>query len=218
MTILECYSYVLNRLNSLSINTSNNIPKWNFVEAFNATQEQWVEDRIKLSETSIIRTDEIGRLLTNIELSDKFKQSNYFEFQLPEDYLHYKRSTSNKDCFLTNILVKEGDIPALLIDENWKPSLAWGETLCTIASNNLRVYVDNFDIDTVDLHYYRKPRLVNMVTGFTDVNAETTVNIDPEFQNSSLIEILNLTCRLLSLDNSDQFRFQGHSQLSQTHT
>ena len=62
---------------------------------------------------------------------------------------------------MTNWLKKEGDINVLLKDEFWKPSLEWGETICTIVGNKLRVYFDNFNIDYVILEYYRYP--VNII-------------------------------------------------------
>lgn len=218
MTVLECYLYCNNRLNTLSTNTSDDISKTAFVQAFNTCQIQWVEDRFKLSETSVLRTDELQQLFKVEQLKYGKEFSNYLEFNLPSDYLHYKRSVSYAPCSITNYLVKEGDINRLLIDSNWKPSLDWGETLCTIAGNKLRVYFDNFSVSKVELHYLRTPRLINMNTGFPDVNGKATENIDPEFKNSNLIEILNLTINLLASDVSDQFRFQTTNSLVQSHT
>lgn len=217
MTILDCYQYVLNRLNSSSSNSGDNIQKYHFVEAFNTAQSQWVEDRIKLSESSIIRIDEVQQLLKTVKLKPLSKTDLYTEFKLPKDYLHYKRSTS-EPCQLWHILVKEGDVNLLLQDDNWKPSLEWGETLCTLIDNKLRVYRDNFSVNSVDFVYYRTPILVNLSTGHTDVNGNPTSNIDPEFQNSSLIEILNLSCRILAGDSGDQVRYQPIGNLIQAHT
>lgn len=216
MTILECYQYINNRLNASSTNSGDNIPKYQFVEAFNTAQTQWVEDRFKLTETSLVRTDEIQQLLKTTTLTSPTKATEYYDFNLPVDYLHYKRSKS-LPC-LNNILVKEGDINALLVDKYWKPSFEWGETLCTLVNNKLRVYTDNFKISEVELVYYRIPVKVNMNDGHTDVNGNTTIDINPEFQNSSLIEILNLACRLLTGDNADQARYQTSNNLIQAHT
>ena len=115
-------------------------------------------------------------------------------------------------------MVPEGDINRLLVDEFWKPSLEWGETLCTLQNKTLKIYTDNFTVITVKLVYYRKPVLINIGTGFTDINGTPTTNVDPEFQNSSLIEILNATCVILSGDTSDQWNYQTSSAQTQKHT
>jgi len=57
-----------------------------------------------------------------------------------------------------------------------------------------------------------------MANGFADVNGVTTTDVNPEFQGSSLIEILNATCQLLAADTSDQFNYQTLQQLNQKHT
>ena len=57
-----------------------------------------------------------------------------------------------------------------------------------------------------------------MADSFTDVNGNQTTNIDPEFKNSSLIEILNFTCQLLASDTTDQWNYQTLLNLNQINT
>lgn len=221
MTVLECYEYMQHRLNRLGTNFGDNIQKHVFVKAFNAQQLQWAEDRIKLGETNIVRKDEVQQLLKDSTQTPSKNGSNYYEINLPEDYFHYKRSVSYAPCEMRNILKKEGDINTLLRDAFWKPSFDWGETLCTLIGNKLRIYTDienTFSISKVNLVYYRYPISINMANGFTDVNGVTTTDINPEFKGSSLIEILNATCQLLAADTSDQFNYQTLQQLNQKHT
>jgi len=221
MTVLECYEYMQHRLNRLGTNFGDNIQKHVFVKAFNAQQLQWAEDRIKLGETNIVRKDEVQQLLKDSTQTPSKNGSNYYEINLPEDYFHYKRSVSYAPCEMRNILKKEGDINTLLRDAFWKPSFDWGETLCTLIGNKLRIYTDienTFSISKVNLVYYRYPTPINMANGFTDVNGVTTTDINPEFKGSSLIEILNATCQLLAADTSDQFNYQTLQQLNQKHT
>lgn len=214
MTVNEAYQYAQIRLNRNQSNYGDNIPKYVFVSTFNSAQLLWCEDRFKLDETNITRKDELQQLLKSETLKG-VKKENYYEFNLPEDYFHYKRSVSYTPCIMTNWLKKEGDINVLLKDEFWKPSLEWGETLCTIVGNKLRVYFDNFNIDYVILEYYRYPVNINMSDGFSDVNNNPTVNVDPEFKGVNLIEILNYTCQILSGDTSDQWNYQVHAQQNQ---
>lgn len=219
MTVHECYQYIQNRLNKLSTNAGDNIEKFQFVEAFNTVQLMWAEDRFKMDEVNQVRIDELQPLLVTLDLKPVLvPNKNYYELPLPSNYFHYKRSVSNTPCQITNWLKKEGDINQLLNDEFWKPSIEWGETICTLVGNKLRIYIDNFSIDTVELLYYRYPRNINMKTAFVDANGNPTVDIDPEFQGSSLVEILNYTCLLLSGDTADQLNIQLFSQKNQQHT
>lgn len=218
MTALESYQFVQNRLNRLSTNYGDNIPKYQFVEAFNAAQLHWCEDRFKIDQTNITRKDEIQRLIVDTNIKQLVSKDNYYELDLPEDYLHYIRSISLTPCPVYNFLKKEGDINRLLLDEFWKPSLEWQETICTIKDSKLRIYVDNFTIESVNLIYYRFPIPINLSTGYNDVNGTATFNQDPEFKGSSLLEILNLTCQLISGDTSDQWGYQVHTQRNQQHT
>jgi hypothetical protein len=219
MTVLECYQYIQNRLNKLSTNAGDNIEKFQFVEAFNACQLIWAEDRFKMDEVNTVRIDELQILLKTVDLIPiKVENKNYYEIALPTDYFHYKRSVSNTPCQITNWLKKEGDINQLLNDEFWKPSIEWGETICTIVGKKLRIYVDNFSISNLELLYYRYPTQINMKTAYPDANNDPTVDIDPEFQVSSLIEILNYTCLLLSGDTADQLNIQLFTQKNQQHT
>lgn len=218
MTILECYQYVQNRMNKLSTNSGDNIEKHQFVEAFNSSQLIWAEDRFKLDELNQVRIDELQRLLKSDTIIPALVKDNYYEGDLPADYFHYKRSVSYTPCRIVNWRKKEGNINTLLHDEFNKPSLEWGETICTIVGEKLRIYVDNFSIQSVDLTYYRFPRIVNMKTAFKDANGNPTVDIDPEFEGASLIEILNYTCALLSGDVMNQFNLQLFERAKQQHT
>lgn len=218
MTVYDSYQYVQNALNKLSSNSSQNVTKTSFVNTFNAVQYQWVEDRIKLGELNKIRIDEIQQLLKEVKLTVK-KKENYFLANLPSDYFHFVRSYSNlKGCSVMNWLVKEGDVGILLSDEFWKPSKEWGETICSLAGNQMKIYVDNFNISDVVLVYFRYPVKINMKDNFEDVNGVQTEDVNPEFQGSSLIEILNFTIQHLAGTIDDQLRYQVFTNKTQVHT
>ena len=206
MNVIQCYKYVQDRLNSLSTNSGDNIPKHIFVRTFNAIQDVWVENRYKLNSSNTLRDDELQSILLDVELNPT-KDEGFWRVEIPTNYYHFKRAIAYTPCEIFLYKKKEDEVNRLLNDENWKPSLEWQESFCTIMGNTLRVYGD-FSIDNIRFLYYRKPNPINMADGFVDELGEPTVDIDPEFQNSSLIEILNQTCMLLASDTSDQFRFQ----------
>jgi hypothetical protein len=217
MTVNDCYSYVQDRLNTLSTNSGDNIPKHTFVRAFNAMQNLWVESRCKLSSTNSIRIDEIQNLSTPIEKTPVFKQT-YSEIDLPENYLHYRRCVGYTPCLLYLFPKKEEDVNRLLSDDNWKPSLEWGESFYTIVGNKVKIYGD-FPISKVEFIYFRKPTPINMEDGFEDVNGQITIDVNPDsFSESSIIEILNQTVLLLSSDTGDAFRTQTIGNIAAQNT
>ena len=134
-----------------------------------------------------------------------------------KNYYHFKRAVAYTPCEVFLYRKFESNVNRLLSDENWQPSLEWGESFCTVMNNTLRVYGD-FNVDYIDFIYYRKPINVNMADGFDDNLGNPNVDIDPEFDNSSLFEILNQTALLLSADSGDSLRFQTLSNQTTQHT
>jgi hypothetical protein len=214
MTITDCYQYIQDRINALSTNYGDNVPKHIFVRTFNAAQTTWVEERCKISSSNIIRTDEIDPLSTTYEF-EPVKKEGYWEGSLPDNYYHFRRAIGFTPCQLFLYLKKEEEINRLLSDDNWKPSLEWAESIVTVSGKKLKVYGD-FNIDKVELLYYRVPNLVNMEDGYSDEFGNPNVNINPEFQESSLIEILTMTVNQLAADNGDSFRYQTSGQKATT--
>jgi len=206
MNITDCYLYVQDRLNKLSSNNSQNIQFPQFIRAFNTSQLQWVEDRIKINESSNLRTDEISQLLTSVKLNTSIKE-NFYEATKPSDYFHFKRLYGTP-CNINIIPVKEADVNNLLKSSNWKPSLEWEETFATFVGNKIRIYKDEtFNLTGIYLVYFRYPLDVD-IAGYTKYNGSVSTSIDPEFQGSSLVEILDMTCLLLASDINDQLRYQ----------
>lgn len=214
MTITDCYLYIQDRLNALSTNYGNNVPKHIFVRAFNAAQTTWVEERCKISNTNSLRQDEIDILSTTVTL-DLLKKEGYWETNLPSNYYHRIRAVGYTPCSLYLYPKKEEEVNRLLSDENWKPSLEWAESFYTISGKKIKVYGE-FNIDKIDFIYHRIPLLVNMEDGYNDEFGNLNTNIDPEFQESSLIEILTMTVNQLASDNGDAFRYQTSGQKSTT--
>lgn len=207
MRVEEAYRYITDRLNAMASNKGDNIPKHTFVRAFNACQDMWVEERFKLADTNNTRIDELQRLVTTLPATLQ-KENNYWYTPLPDDYYHTYRVDVYAPCLLTAYPKKEADINVFLNDSLWKPSLEWGETLYTISENKLKIYGD-FAIDSVNFLYFRRPVKINMADGYTDIDGNPNVNIDPEFVASSLLDILEKTVSLLAVDATDQFRYQA---------
>jgi len=217
MSVNEAYLYTTDVLNKLSSNAGDSLKKHQFVRHYNAAQLQWVEDRVKINETNQVRIDELQPLIVSMEAIPK-KENDHWDIDLPEDYYHYSRSYSlSGNCYVYNNPERESDMNIILQDEFHKPSLEWEETPCTLAGNKLRVYAD-FPINKVYFTYYRVPRKINMKDEFLDVEGNPTEDINPEFDGSSLIEILTLTARNIAGITGDQLQYQINQNRSTQHT
>lgn len=217
MTIAECFFTVKERLNKLSSNSKQNIEPYSFVYAFNKAQAHWVEDRIKVEEANKVRTQEIQQLLKTSTLNCI---NSLIDF--PTDFLHIERVTPNaskNQCFkalYSTHLVEEGNLPELITNDSTKPSFEWEETFYTLQDNKIKIYSTDFDIKTAEVVYYRRPIQVDIV-GYEKLDKTLSTSIDPEFNDASLQEILDITVAVLSADIADQFRYQTIQQHTQQH-
>lgn len=202
-------------MNKLSSNNSQNIQFPQFIRAFNSAQLQWVEDRIKIDESSQLRIDELSQLLVSTTLS-KVEKDNFYEATKPNDYFHFKRLYGTP-CNITIRPVKEGDVNELLKSYNWRPSLEWEETIASFVGNTIRVYKDSdFKLDNIHLLYYRYPIEVD-ISGYKKYDGSISTSINPEFKGSSLIEILEMTITSLAVSISDGDRYKTSSENSAKH-
>lgn len=217
MTIAECFFSVQERLNKLSSNSKQNIELYSFVYAFNKAQAHWVEDRIKVEEANKVRTQEIQQLLKPVILNCV---NGFVDF--PADFLHIERVTPNaskNQCdrlLYSTHLVEEGNIPELITNDSTKPSFEWEETFYTLQNNKIKIYSTDFTVKTAEVIYYRRPVQVDIV-GYEKLDKTLSTNIDPEFNDASLQEILDITVAILSADTADQFRYQTIQQHIQQH-
>ena len=208
MTIKECYQYTTDALNNLGTNRKDNVPKHVFVRAFNAAQDIWVEERVKLLDTNRTRIDELQSLIKSVSNSDSplVYNNGILSMNLPSDYYHFYRPELYAPCLITLFPKKPSEISLFRNDENWKPSIEWAESIFTIEENKLKIYWD-FDYDSVEFYYIKTPRKVNMQDGFS-VDGVLNEDIDPELTNSSVLEILQKTIAFLSGSVQDQFNYQ----------
>jgi hypothetical protein len=180
------------RLNKLASNDYDNIECWQIVEAFNKAQIEWCRRQLhgnnmykEGDEASKRRIDDLQPLLTNQILigssnSEYFKGTNF-----PVNYLEYKRvstDATNECCkeprSMTVYLAEEANIDLIMRDPLKRPDFEWGETFCTLHSNNIKIYKRDFDIVDPVLTFYRKP-----------VNIEIEGCIDPYTQLATVTDV-----------------------------
>jgi hypothetical protein len=199
------------RLQKLDSSDYTNLECWQFIEAFNKAQLEWVRSALDPSKTgegaesNIKRISDLDILLKSNELGGHNKKGFFESVTLPEDFLQYRRASvtaSKGDCkskVITCFLREEANVDTLLMDYNQKPSFEWRETFSTLIGGKLRIYRDSFVIDKVDLIYYRKPINISL-SNCPDVDGQLGTNIDPELRDDVVELIIDDAAAILAGD------------------
>jgi len=218
---------VKQRLNKLASNDYDNIQDWQVVEAFNKGQLEWSRRNLhglnivkEGDEQSTSRIDDFQVLLSTVPLIVTDRQSYYESNTIPDDYLRWKRLSSNakKECCdakrIVVYMAEQANVDELLRDKNKQPNYEWGETFATFKGNKLQIYTNGlFAIEDVKLTYYRTPRRIE-ITGVKDpyTNLTPTVDVECEFKED-LIEVLVDECaKIIAGDIESIIQYQRAGQ------
>lgn len=164
------------RLNKLASSDFTNLECWQEFELLNKAQLSWCRRQLhggnqyqEGDEESKRRIDDLNILLTHKELKSINKDiffeselipSNYFEFKKVIAYIK-KNGCQTKKRIVCQ-LVSEADVEEIITDSLRKPSFLWGETICTLFGNKVRVWtMGDFIIDKLELNYYRFPKTIS---------------------------------------------------------
>lgn len=215
------------RLNKLGSFDYDNVECWQFAEAFNKAQIEWVRRQLhgnnlykEATEQSLRRIDDLQNLLKSVPLKGS-NQIEYFESQpIPEDYLQFNRlglKGAKGECSDRKFKVyqtSEASVEHLLQDELSKPSFEWGETFSTMIGNKVRIYTaGEFAVLDSTLTYYRKPKEVQ----FLDcINLKTGENFTKdqhcEFKDDIVELLIDEAVSILAGDIENQFQMQRNQQ------
>ena len=219
------------RLNKLSSNDYDNIENWQFLEAFNKAQIEWVRRQLhgnniykEGDEMTKKRVDDLQILLEELPLTGA-ETERYFETDnFPIDnYLEYKRVSAkaiNNCCTdprsMTVYLAEEANVELIYRDELKRPDFDWGETFCTLIGNTIRIYKKDFTIVEPVLTYYRKPRLVefeNVINPYTALPSPADVIC--EFKDDIVEILIDETAALIAGDIENMIQMQREQQLAE---
>jgi len=216
------------RLNKLHSSDYDNIPDWQVMEAVNKAQLEWFRRQVHGSnqrnegdEESRVRVDDLQKFLIEKRLGGSDKHGYFQTDTLPSDYLWFKKVLpycSKGTCqsvLLDSMLVEEANVPIYLFDWSMSPSFEWRQTFHTLLGNRLRVYTnDEFQVDYVQLTYYRTPRKVD-IAGYTHEDARASQDSDLEFKDDIAELILDDAAAILAADTEYLTQMQAARQRSE---
>jgi hypothetical protein len=201
------------RLQKLDSSDYTNLECWQFIEAYNKAQIEWVRTALDTrnpkregAESSLKRMVDLDVLLESTDILGTNRKEYFESATLPTDYLQYRRLVvygDKGDCVDQRLdcdLMEEGNVNDLLKDYNSKPSFEWRETFSTLIGNKLRVYTNNeFKVSKVELIYYRKPVEINL-SNCPDITGQLGVNQDPELRDDVVELIIDDAAAILAGD------------------
>lgn len=222
------------RLNKLDSQDYDNIECWQMVEAFNKAQLQWSRNQLHGKnmlgagdEGSKFLIDDLQKILAKEKLLTQ-KRDKYFEVDIPENYLWWKRLEviASSECCdesrnMVVYLAEEANIDLLLRHEHKKPNFNWGETFCTLVDNKVRIYTNNeFEVGRVFMHYYRLPLYIEIKGCSNPYNSGviSTKEVECEFKDDIVEILIDEAVKIISSDIEYYGRTQMTSQEVQKNT
>ncbi len=223
---------IKDRLNKGDSQDYQNIQPYQFIEAFNKSQDDWTRRQLQGvnqtktgAEGSIRRIDDLQVLLTT-STATWTSNTLYWDTPFPADYMEWCRVSGYaqdecKDCEprrLAIFLGNESDVDIYLADDNRKPSYDWATTFCTIAGNKFKIWSNNqFVLVNPSILYYKQPTHIQ-ITGFRnpDTGLISTVDVPCEFPDNVIELIIEGAASILSGDFRD-YQQQGMLVQSQEH-
>ena len=200
MRIGEASAKIDLRLNKSASNDYDNIWSYAKQEAYSKATLEWVRRQKRGKnqtqegdEESDARVDDLQVLLKIEPLKVRDKGFYVETEKIPQDYLYYKRLTpivSKGKCsrvIIQSSLREESNVDAL----KTFPSFEFEETFHTIINNRIHLYHNKeFEVDNVQLTYYRKPKTYDFK------KLDTII----EFKDDVCELIIDEACKILASD------------------
>jgi len=122
-----------------------------------------------------------------------------YMFYLDSYMIADKGECTNRVVWTNVDLVKHADIVTLLLNNNYKPSFEYQETIVDISSDELHYYTDGtFTPSVVYLCYIRYPKEVDK-EGYIKFDGTPSTNVDCELENYLEDELLDLVYQDLGM-------------------
>ncbi len=213
MKIKEVYVSFLDTVNRNMTNNNLNVDLPRFITLLNTTLQRYVSWILEKRNEDVIRY--ISPLLILEKSLEKSEQKqNFTTFHLPKDYfdfanLHVYASKGN--CKMQKLKkpfeVKSEDIEELIGDSSNEPSFEYRETFYLTTEKKVAVYKKDFEIDKVDLTYYRYPKKLD-IEGYIKIDNTSSVDIDPELDDKVMNKVIVAMAKQFSATNGDTAGYQ----------
>ena len=117
---------------------------------------------------------------------------------------------------MTVYLSEVANVDVILRDPLKNPDFEWCETLCTLQTNEIRIWRKDFFIIDPKLIYYRKPRRIE-IAGCVDpyTSVQTAVDVECEFKDDIVELMIDEAVSILAGDISDVNTYQRGDNMAE---
>ena len=215
MKTSELYDRYILKSEKNSTNDGISTDRQRFIELYNEWQVRFLEYYYDLKNEDDFRYIE-SLLILNFKLKDSNKTREFYSFELPNNYfdlssvyaLGSKGNCKNKKLDLIEVNDINKDI--YLTDEYTKPSFEYRESIYNIASTNVNVYYNDFNIDSLILSYYRYPKKLRLQNP-ENPESDFDDSFDIDFDDKSINRIISATVGGFDVNNnSDRWQLNNN--------
>lgn len=173
-----------------------------FVLIFNEVKNRWVEKTLKVKDSILI--DSLQEIVKTFKLQDGIDRKTYQEFILPDDFYEVilgnclaRRRKCKRNLYLRQI--KNQDKNLQRFNVNYKPDFDFEWSFFSIQDNTIRVYKDDFSVESGDLEYYQViPNLD--IEGYIHLDGTPSTNIPLPLSEQYIDQIVNLAAEEFERD------------------
>ena len=219
MKASEAYEKYITKSEKNSVNDGLSTDKGRFVLLYNEYQNRFVEYIYEKKNEDDIRY--IQKLLVEPQpLQYKTKNKNYYSFELPEDYFDFSNvysKASKGNCVnksLDLFEIKDSSRNIILSDEFTSPSFEYRESPFIISDDEIKVFITDFQIDSVILSYYRYPKQIKL-SNPNNPESPLDDSYDLDFDDKVIDRIISATVGGFDINNNSE-RWQLHNMSSKT--
>lgn len=169
MTASQVYDRYILKTEKNATNEGVTTDRQRFSEIYNEYQIRYTEYILGLKNEEDLREIET-LLIKEKRLNKKSKQRDYFNFELPNNYLTLssayalgsKGECKNKKIFLP-LEISDIESEYYLTDVFTQPSFEYRESFYSISAGNINVYYTDFNVDGTIISYYRYPKKITLL-------------------------------------------------------
>lgn len=207
MKASELYDRFILKTEENGTNDNASVDKGRFVILINEAFQKFTEYIYEKKNEDDLRYIQ-SLLVDDTSINKSKKNQDHQNFPLPSNYFEFSNvwaKGSNKTC--TNqkfdlYEIKDLDRNIILNDEFNKPSFKFREAPFNIADNAIRVFIDNFTIDTLYLSYYRYPVKVKL-TSPEDPESQLDDTYELDFDEKALNRVLSIATKEYDINTSN---------------
>lgn len=212
MTPNDVYESFIIKVNENAQTDNIAVDRGRFVKLFNEASNKFVEWILeKKNEDDIRYLQPILRTKSENEYELK---DGYQLFKLPKDFfdLGNVSGKGSTDCCKSvefDIFeVKVGNQGEILNDELNKPNGEYREAPYYLEGNSVKIFIDNFKIDKVNITYYKYPQYIELTNPEDPESNFLNADQQMEFDDKVLDRIISIATAENSL-NTGNPKFQG---------